>query len=284
MDVFSWLCSGNYRTYNVLIAKKLESLNAAVYLSELCQRFIMHSQKNELISNEKHGDGWFYYTSEKCEERTSLTSKEQRTCISLLESLGLIQTVNFGLPCKRYFKVIEQALSEFCGFSNNISSYDKRANKGDQEKGKQDVPKGQTALYIEEPKEEPYKESSSSRKKDDDDLKKSFSSSDVIVTKTNGKQISMSQSDIYQHFLRLPYETEVVKEAIARIMDNPGPINNILSYLEATCASIKKTKPCKNTPNHDKIDERKSEVDEPKEVIVNWGEYVKRLNSEKKNE
>jgi len=67
----------------------------------------------------------------------------------------------------------------------------------------------------------------------------SVSEPDVTVTKTNGTTLTMCQSTIYRHFLKLPqYPTEVIKQAIHRIQKVEGPVNNILKYLESTCAQI----------------------------------------------
>lgn len=107
-------------------------------------------------------------------------------------------------------------------------------------------------------KKEPYEESSSTpevlkkpsvptSKNDDDDKKEMIAddkkekehSSDIVVTKTNGQTLRMSQSDVYRYFLSKPQiPTEVLREAIERIREVVGPINNILKYLETTCLGI----------------------------------------------
>ena len=73
----------------------------AVLLSELAQKFIFHSE--ELITDKKHGAGWFYHTIETIQERTGLTRSEQDTALKILTKNRLVRTQVFGLPPKRHF-------------------------------------------------------------------------------------------------------------------------------------------------------------------------------------
>ena len=109
-NILDWLCSDNCRVYSVEVARKIGSINAAIYLSELVQRFEYHSIRNELIDDERHGKGWFCYTAEKCLDRTSMSIKEQKTALCYLIRLGLIEQKNFGVPCKRHFRINKKAL------------------------------------------------------------------------------------------------------------------------------------------------------------------------------
>ncbi len=84
------------------------------------QRNNYHRDHNELTSHPIHGDGWFYYTSEKAEERLGMLEAEQRTAYNQLKRLGLIEQANFGLPCKKYFRINVEKTREY--FSKNISS------------------------------------------------------------------------------------------------------------------------------------------------------------------
>jgi hypothetical protein len=102
---------------------------------------------NELINNEKHGPGWFYYTVEKGEERTCLSSREQETALKILEEFNFIEKKCFGLPSKRHFKINELRILAAMGFSNNKSSYAENAEL--------DLRKTQNFTYIEEPHKEP---------------------------------------------------------------------------------------------------------------------------------
>lgn len=109
----SFLNHKNYRLYSIQVAKYLGSVNAAILLSELIERLEYHTDNNELYMDEKHGGDWFFYTQEKCEERTALTRKEQESALKKLEQFGFIEKKVFGLPAKRYFRLKERILEVF---------------------------------------------------------------------------------------------------------------------------------------------------------------------------
>lgn len=82
-----------------------------------------------------------------------------------------------------------------------------------------------------------------------DDLDKSFSSSDlgttdssdIVVTRSNGQELRVSQSQVFQFFLQYPqYTTEEIQEAMRRFREIEGPKNNVLKYLVSICETIKK--------------------------------------------
>ncbi len=112
-DPLFWLGTDNYRIYNVEMAKAFKSINAAVFLSELANRYRYHLKENQVLNTEKHGDGWFYFTSEKCEERTALSRREQDTAITILENLGLIEKKIIGVPSKRHFRLNIENINKF---------------------------------------------------------------------------------------------------------------------------------------------------------------------------
>lgn len=146
------LDSGNFQTYNRKVAKALGSINAAILLSELVNRYQYHRDLNELLHYEKYPGTWFYYTVEKCEERTVLSRKEQETAIKILEKHGLFEKRSIGIPPKRHFCLNLDRIHEFIGAaSNNVY---KTPEKGDM-KG----PKGAERNDRKGPSnKEPYKE------------------------------------------------------------------------------------------------------------------------------
>lgn len=84
---------------------------------------------------------------------------------------------------------------------------------------------------------------------DADDLDKSFSSSnsgatdssDIVVNRTNGQELRVSQSQVFQFFLQYPqYTTQEIQEAMRRFREIEGPKNNVLKYLVSICETIKK--------------------------------------------
>jgi len=122
-SILDLINSGNHRTYNIILAQILDSVYAAIILADLIDLQKYHTKKNELSSHEKHGSGWFFYTVEKCLERTGLSDKEQATAIKILQFHGLVDKANFGVPCKRHFKIKEANIIRLFDYSKKDSSY-----------------------------------------------------------------------------------------------------------------------------------------------------------------
>jgi hypothetical protein len=154
----SFLNQDNYQTYNRQVAKFCQSVNAAIMLAELINRYEMHISRDELASHPKYGEGWFYYTVEKAEERTCLSRKEQLSALKILKNQELITTCEFGLPNKRYFKVNENKILEIFGISNNPSSTPKKGQLVKPKRANHQAQKGPTAHIYKEPNKEPNEE------------------------------------------------------------------------------------------------------------------------------
>lgn len=122
LSLLSLLDSGNYQTYNREVARALKSVNAAILLSELVNRYKYHLERKEIRTFDKHQGEWFYYTVEKCEERTCLSANEQKSAIKILESKGFFVKKAIGLPAKRHFKINISAITSFILDPNNFSS------------------------------------------------------------------------------------------------------------------------------------------------------------------
>jgi len=175
-----WLYNDNYRTYNIDVARKLKSIYAAILLAEIASRYRYHKERNELVDDPKHGQGWFYYTQEDIEERTLLTRKHQDAGLEILANFGLIEKKLIGVPARRHFRLNPKKINDF--FFVNDSTYMKYntprqekelSPKGIKEKSTslyqsdkldctnktiQFVPIGQTGHIYKEPKKEPKKE------------------------------------------------------------------------------------------------------------------------------
>ncbi len=136
------LDSGNFQTYNRKVAKELGSVNAAIMLSELVNRYNYHKDNQELLTYKKHEGVWFYYTVEKCEERTVLSRKEQETAIKILEKRGLFTKRAIGIPPKRHFCLEMKKILEFvCGLKNLFIKAEKGAMNGPK-RAVRNAPKG----------------------------------------------------------------------------------------------------------------------------------------------
>ena len=111
----------------------------------------------------------------------------------------------------------------------------------------------------------------------DDDLKKPLSehTKEIQVTRTNGQKISMSQSDVYAHFIKKPqYTTEMVRRAIEKITIVSGPVNDILKYLESICeGELRQTKASMGESNKIKYEYKEPEPEKPR---VKMGDLIRR--------
>lgn len=145
MDPLFFLCQEEYGTYSRPLAHFLKSLNASVLLSELAQRRKYHSSRNELISDDRYGDGWFYMTCEKVEERTYLSRKEQDSALKVLIDNDLIEQKNFGVPAKRHFRLKDDKILAIYGLSKNHSNLPISGKLDCPKRTNCIVPNGQTA-------------------------------------------------------------------------------------------------------------------------------------------
>lgn len=62
-------------------------------------------------SNRTNQDGWFYKTQADWEEETGLTRYEQESARKKLKSLGVLEEVKRGVPCKVYYRVNAEKLN-----------------------------------------------------------------------------------------------------------------------------------------------------------------------------
>ena len=63
-------------------------------------------------SKRTNNDGWFYKTQEDWELETGLTRREQETARKKLKALGILEEKKQGVPCKVFYKINAQALSQ----------------------------------------------------------------------------------------------------------------------------------------------------------------------------
>lgn len=62
-------------------------------------------------SNRTNHDGWFYKTQADWEEETGLTRYEQESARKKLKSLGVLEEIKRGVPCKVYYRVNTEKLN-----------------------------------------------------------------------------------------------------------------------------------------------------------------------------
>ena len=102
--------TNHFRKYDIWVARKLGSLEAAILLAELSNRLDYHEARGELHTDKKHGGGWFYLTHELAYERTYLTRRKQDSALRVLIKLGLVEKRSFGCPPKRHFRLNDDAI------------------------------------------------------------------------------------------------------------------------------------------------------------------------------
>jgi hypothetical protein len=95
-----------------------------------------------------------------------------------------------------------------------------------------------------------------------------------------GKKKQVTETEIYQKFLKEPYNTETVKTAIKRLRKNTSPISDPIKYLLGICANVEKAK--KNTSMKKKRVEKTeadyTEISKKPEVNISWQELLKKNN------
>lgn len=122
MNIKNVLSTNAHWQVNKHLSRVFGDLRAAVLLSELIDCYLFFANENKLT--EYNGDMYFYETSEKMEDKTTLSYREQKTVISILENTGVIKTKRMGTPAKLYFSVCEDKIWELLK-----SNFDKNANQ-----------------------------------------------------------------------------------------------------------------------------------------------------------
>lgn len=134
MGLLNLIDHEEFRTFNINIARKLGSNNAALFLSEMINRYKYHKSRGELIVCPDGTGGWFYYTYDKGLERINLTKHEQDSAIKILIAWDLIEKKTFGLPCKKHFTLNFSGLAKFMSLASSQPVV-KKTETGDQKFG-----------------------------------------------------------------------------------------------------------------------------------------------------
>lgn len=99
---------------------------------------------------------------------------------------------------------------------------------------------------------------------------------DIVTTRTNGRQERISISEVYKHLLPFSFATETIIEAIKRIRKTDTPINNIKKYLESMCRQIEtiENSPPTKKPKNKPVMQNTFPVDSTQKTIT-MAEYLK---------
>lgn len=99
--IYQLLNPDNTISLNRPLAHAVGLMETVVY-SALIAKWQYYSDRGKLDP-----DGWFYSTIADLEESTSLSDKQQKRCITVLEKCGLIKCSPRGMPAKRSFYIID---------------------------------------------------------------------------------------------------------------------------------------------------------------------------------
>lgn len=220
IDPLFFLYQEDYGIYSRSMAKHLKSLNAAVFLSEVAQRRQYHKIRNELINDERYGDGWFYMTMEKVEERTSLSRSEQDKAIKILIEAGLIEQKNFGVPSKRHFRLKDQEILETYGLSKKQSSLSKSDKLDCRKPTNCIVENKQTAHIYKEPKEEPYQEQQQQGQQT------------VVVVSENQKNFTKDDAYFAANKFQKDWTSDEIEAGYLAFKDSKHSITSPVEYLD----------------------------------------------------
>lgn len=88
--------------FSPILAKISGSVKAGLFLSQAIY----------WTNRSSTGDGVFWKTQEQWEEETCLTRKEQEGARARLKTLGILEEIKQGLPCRIFFKVNFDVLDE----------------------------------------------------------------------------------------------------------------------------------------------------------------------------
>jgi len=107
---------------NKLLTMKLNSIEAALFFSDLVDKEFYYESRDELI--EINGKFYFYATSDQIKDNTTLTYKVQKKCIKILLDSELIETKLMGMPARLHFTICSDKLDQL--FKTSIAEKSKQ--------------------------------------------------------------------------------------------------------------------------------------------------------------
>lgn len=102
------LSQGGFLAVNKRLIREI-GLNEAVILADLCSSQAYWEARGELK------DGFFFKSIKDVQTDTSLGDKAQRRAMANLCKKGLLEQKNMGSPCRRFFRVNQEALEPILG-------------------------------------------------------------------------------------------------------------------------------------------------------------------------
>lgn len=98
----------------------------ATLLAEMLSFYRCLDEKGDLMTLGQHGNGWMYFTQEKCQNDLLIGPIPFRKYRKTFVEIGLLESVTHGLPSKNYYRFNMKALAEWkqrseWEFSRNVS-------------------------------------------------------------------------------------------------------------------------------------------------------------------
>ena len=115
MGIIGLLASSNFITVNKKIAQEI-GLKEAVLLGELASEYEYWKGRNEVTD-----DGYFYSAVSVVQNNTTLSERQQKSALSTLVSMSLVDVSVKGMPAKRHIRINERAVSELFLSENSCS-------------------------------------------------------------------------------------------------------------------------------------------------------------------
>lgn len=101
---------------NKTIAMKI-GIEPALLISDLMQKYKYFANKNQLI--EKYNQKWFFNTSDDIKNSTTLSYKQQKRCLDILQANNFIKFEKFGFHGKLHFTILWQNIYEMMSIDDS---------------------------------------------------------------------------------------------------------------------------------------------------------------------
>lgn len=129
---------GRTITYSAGVARALDSIPAAVLLSQL----VWSSTTNDFgrAPRDVDDDGWFAYRLPDLEEHLVLGTKQIRNARAVLEERGIIETAQVGMPAQLRWRICPEGIDALFEQLGGVPKRQDRSGRS----ASSDLPKGQT--------------------------------------------------------------------------------------------------------------------------------------------
>ena len=247
----STLVSGFNLSFDHGIAENV-GIDAAILFNHILYWLKMNASKSkdEMIE----GKYWMYETQKEMSDFFGFFSEDQisRALKKLIDSGLIIKKCLDKNPFDRtgYYTVYDQSIikkslrnPENCGIGSFKSAESEPLKSAESEHRK-----SAECIYSTLEEQENIKQQQQGAAVEE---KKSFSSETINYKTPSGKTKSIESSEIYAHFLKSNFKTEVIAEAIQIVKSKQEPIGNILKLLESVCLTLAQ-KPTKTINSSEK--------------------------------